>query len=226
MLKKGMFLLLSLLQALSLWSQSALRGTVTGSDGAPLVGATVLVKNTNTGAVADNAGVFTFNLPPGDQTLIVSYTGYGSREVAVRAGMRDVEIVLEEGVTLRETVVTALGITRSEKSLGYAVAQVDGSDVSKVRDPNIVNQLAGRAAGVTVIGSTGNFGSSARITIRGIKSINGDNQPLFVVDGVPMDNSNFTDIGQAVGGGNGKSRTTTAMPFRTSIPKTSTTSAS
>lgn len=200
MLKKGMFLLLTLLHGFCLWSQNALRGIVTGSDGAPLVGATVLVKNTNIGAVADNAGVFTLKLPAGDQTLIVSYTGYGSREVAVTAGMRDVEITLEEGVTLRETVVTALGITRSEKSLGYAVAQVDGADVSKVRDANIVNQLAGRAAGVMVIGSSGNLGSSARVTIRGLRSISGNNQPLFVVDGVPMDNSNFTHPWQVVGG--------------------------
>ena len=130
MLKKGILLLLTLLHGFCLWSQNTLRGTVTGSDGAPLVGATVLVKNTNIGAVADNAGVFTLKLPAGDQMLIVSYTGYGSREVAVGAGMRDVEITLEEGVTLRETVVTALGITRSEKSLGYAVAQVVGSAVS------------------------------------------------------------------------------------------------
>lgn len=199
---KKLFLLLSaLLPALALWSQTVLQGTVTNSAGEALVGASVSIKGVAVGAITDIGGAFSLDIPPGtDQVLVVSYTGYGSREVAVRAGMRTIEITLEEGIILRETVVTALGITRSEKSLGYAVAQVEGSDLTKVRDANIVNQLAGRAAGVTVIGSSGNLGSSARITIRGLRSISGNNQPLFVVDGVPMDNSNFTHPWQAVGG--------------------------
>ncbi len=191
--------LLALLPALALWSQAVLQGTVANSDAEPLIGATVLVKGTARGATTDAKGTFTLDLPPGDQVLLVSYTGFGTREVAVRAGMRTVEIVLEEGITLRETVVTALGITRSEKSLGYAIAQVAGEDMTRVRDANLVNQLAGRAAGVTVIGSSGNLGSSARVTIRGLRSISGNNQPLFVVDGVPMDNSNFTHPSQVVG---------------------------
>jgi len=198
--KKLLTSLLALLPALALWSQTALQGTVSNSAGEALIGVSVSLKGTSIGAVTDTNGAFSLDVPPdGDQVLVVSYTGYGSREVTVRAGIRAIEITLEEGIHLRETVVTALGITRSEKSLGYAVSQVDGEDISKVRDPNIVNQLGGRAAGVTVIGSTGNFGSSARITIRGIKSINGNNQPLFVVDGVPMDNSNFTNSFQAGG---------------------------
>ncbi|MBK9337456.1 MAG: TonB-dependent receptor plug domain-containing protein [Lewinellaceae bacterium] len=198
--KKFLATLPALLSALALWSQTVLQGTVVNSDAEPLIGATVLVKGATRGATTDANGAFTLDLPPGDQVLLVSYTGYGSREVSVRTGMRAVEIILEEGVTLRETVVTALGITRSEKSLGYAIAQVAGEDMTRVRDANLVNQLAGRAAGVTVIGSSGNLGSSARVTIRGLRSISGNNQPLFVVDGVPMDNSNFTHPWQVVGG--------------------------
>ncbi len=192
-MKNSFFLVMLLLQTSLLWSQATLKGKITGSDGTPLVGATVHLKNTTVGAVADAEGAISLDLPPGDHVLVVSYAGYGTREVTVRAGMHDVEITLEEGVTLRETVVTALGIARTEKSLGYAVAQVDGEALTKVRDQNIVNQLGGRAAGVTVIGSSGgNIGGSARITIRGMRSLIGNNQPLFVVDGVPMDNSNFS----------------------------------
>ncbi|MDO8368034.1 MAG: TonB-dependent receptor [Saprospiraceae bacterium] len=199
-MKKILLLMLLLSPWVGLWSQNILQGTVTDHEATPLPGATVLVKNTIQGTVTDANGAFSLALPPGDQTLVINYIGYGSREVMVREGMRSVEIMLEAGVILGETVVTALGVTRDEKSLGYATSQIKGKDLTNVREPNIINQLAGRAAGVTVIGSSGNLGSSARITIRGLRSISGENQPLFVVDGVPMDNSNFTNPVQVSGG--------------------------
>lgn len=183
-------------------AQRTISGKVTDQNGQPLIGANVFVKGTNSGTVANTEGLYQVSVPAGATTLVISYTGYESQEQVLGAS-NVLDIILSEGIVLEEAIVTALGITRSEKSLGYAVSQVEGEDVSKVRDPNVVNQLAGRAAGVTVVGSSGNLGGSARITIRGVKSINGDNQPLFVVDGVPMDNSNFTDQAQAVGGGNG-----------------------
>lgn len=183
-------------------AQRSVSGTVTDENGDPLIGATLIVPGTVIGTVTDVDGMFRLKIPLDAKTLAVSFTGFATKEVVVGAESQ-LTISLVPGITLNETVVTALGITRSEKSLGYAVAQVNGDDISKVRDPNIVNQLAGRAAGVTVVGSTGNLGSSSRITIRGIKSINGDNQPLFVVDGVPMDNSNFTNQAQVVGAGIG-----------------------
>ncbi len=171
------------------------------TNGQPLIGATVSLK-TGDGTITGNDGSFSLMIPSGNQQLKVSFIGYETSEITLAEHENDLRITLRVGVTLEAVIVTALGITRSEKSLGYAVAQVDGEEISKVRDANIVNQLAGRAAGVTVTGSTGNFGGSARITIRGIKSIGGNNQPLFVVDGVPMDNSNFTNYWQtiAVGG--------------------------
>ncbi|TAK37228.1 MAG: TonB-dependent receptor, partial [Saprospiraceae bacterium] len=199
-MKKLIFLLLLCATGYA-YAQRTVTGKVADQDGQPLIGASILVKGTTNGTVSDVDGVYSVSVPAGYTTLVFSYTGFESLEASI--GTSNVlDVAMTEGVILETAVITALGIARSEKSLGYAIAQVDGDDISKVRDPNIVNQLAGRAAGVTVVGSTGNFGGSARITIRGIKSISGNNQPLFVVDGVPMDNSNFTNYYQeiAVGG--------------------------
>lgn len=182
-------------------AQRMVTGSVTDqATGEALPGASILFKGTPVGGVTDVGGAFSLAAPKGATTLVISYTGYETQELALTAS-NVYRIALVAGVTLGETVVTALGIARSEKSLGYAVAKVDGSEVARVGDVNIINSLAGRAAGVQVIGSSGNLGGSSRITIRGIKSINGNNQPLFVVDGVPMDNSNFTTADQARGGG-------------------------
>lgn len=205
-MKKALLLLFSCLWMAALPSafaqQRTLTGKVSDSDSNALPGASVRVKNTNTGVATDQMGAFSIAVPAEATTIVVSYTGFETREIEIgTSSFFDVQ--LRDGVLLRETVVTALGVTRSEKSLGYAVAQVDGSELTRTRDANIVNMLSGRAAGVQVVGSNGNLGSSSRITIRGIKSINGNNQPLFVVDGVPMDNSNFTNNDQIRGGSGG-----------------------
>ncbi len=181
-------------------AQRAVSGTITGDDGEVLIGATVRVKDTRVGTFTDVNGRYTINVPAEGKTLVVNYTGYATQEIDLGAS-NVVDVVLKAGIQLDETVVTALNINRSEKSLGYAVEKIDGSELTNVRDANIVNQLAGRAAGVSVVGSSGNLGGSSRVLIRGIRSINGENQPLFVVDGVPMDNSNFTSNNQRRGGG-------------------------
>ncbi len=181
-------------------AQRAVSGTVSGDDGEVLIGATVRVKDTRVGTFTDVNGRYTINVPADGKTLVINYTGYATQEVDLGAS-NVVDVVLKAGIQLDETVVTALNINRSEKSLGYAVEKINGSDLTNVRDANIVNQLAGRAAGVSVVGSSGNLGGSSRILIRGIRSINGENQPLFVVDGVPMDNSNFSTNNQRRGGG-------------------------
>lgn len=200
MKKIWFFLCLFLAGSMSqLDAQRSVAGKITDENGEALPGATVRVKYTRVAVVADPNGQYRIETPAGAVALLVSFTGYESEEVPLAAS--DVlNISMRPGAILSEAVVTALGVTRSEKSLGYAVAQVNGEDLTKTRDANIVNMLSGRAAGVQVIGSNGNFGSSSRITIRGIKSINGNNQPLFVVDGVPMDNSNFTHDWQTRGG--------------------------
>lgn len=186
-------------------AQRVITGTITGDDGEPLIGASVRAKNTNAGAITDVNGRFTINVPDDANTLVFNYTGFGTQEVLV--GTSNVmDVVMQSGLQLDETVVTALNINRSEKSLGYAVEKIDGKELTDVRDPNLVNQLAGRAAGVQVVGSSGNLGGSSRILIRGVRSLTGENQPLFVVDGVPMDNSNFNSnpvVGDQARGGGG-----------------------
>lgn len=185
-------------------AQRVVTGTVTGDDGEPLIGASVRAKNTNAGALTDVNGRYSINVPSDANTLVFNYTGFATQEVLLSAS-NVVDVVMQSGLQLEETVVTALNINRSEKSLGYAVEKIDGSELTNVRDANFVNQLAGRAAGVQVVGSSGNIGGSSRILIRGVRSLTGENQPLFIVDGVPMDNSNFTSNNvagdQARGGG-------------------------
>jgi TonB-linked SusC/RagA family outer membrane protein len=175
-------------------------GTVTDQNGDPLLGASILVKGTSVGTVTDLDGKYSLNLPADAKTLVVSYTGFNSSEIEIGA-QTVIDITLEEGVTLTEAVVTALGIERDEKSIGYAVQEVSGEELAETREVNIVNSLQGKVAGVQIQGSPSALGGSSRITIRGSNSFLGNNQPLFVIDGVPIDNSNFSDNDQARGFG-------------------------
>ncbi len=200
MKKLSLALVLTLFGVSAMLAQRTIMGTVTGDDGSSLIGATVLVKGTSSGTITDIDGKYSIRVPEGANTLVFSYTGFSTEEVLLGAS-NVVDLVMKSGQLLDEVVVTALGITRAERSLGYSVEAIDGAELTAVRDPNLINTLSGRAAGVTVVGSSGNLGGSSRITIRGIKSINGNNQPLFVLDGIPMDNSNFTSNNQARGGG-------------------------
>ncbi len=171
------------------FAQRAVMGLVSGDDGDPLIGASVAVKGASVGTRTDVNGKYTLNVPAGSDVLVISYTGYTSQEITLGTS-NAVDVVLTSGVQLSEAVVTALGISRDKKSLGYAVQQIDGDQLVAARDANIVNSLSGKIAGVNVVSSSGNVGSSARIVIRGNSSITGENQPLFVVNGIPMDNSN------------------------------------
>jgi TonB-dependent SusC/RagA subfamily outer membrane receptor len=170
-------------------AQRSVTGTVTGDDGEALIGASVAIKGTTGGARTDANGKYTVNVPAGSNILVFSYTGYNTQEVTLGAN-NTVDVVLTSGVQLNEAVVTALGISREQKSLGYAVQQISGDQVRGARDANIVNSLSGKIAGVNVVNSSGNVGASSRIVIRGNNSITGENQPLFVVNGIPVDNSN------------------------------------
>lgn len=175
-------------------AQRTVVGTVKGDDGEPLIGATVLVVGTNSGARTDIDGKYRVEVPAGATQLLFRYTGYQPTEITL-SDKNVVDVVLSAGLELGETVVTALGVSREQKSLAYAVQQVNGDQLTQARDANIVNQLSGKIAGVNVISSSGNVGASSRIVIRGNTSITGNNQPLFVVNGIPMDNS-------SVGAGN------------------------
>ncbi len=171
------------------FSQRAVMGVVSGDDGDPLIGASVAVKGASVGTRTDINGKYTISVPAGSDVLVISYTGYTSQEITLGTS-NAVDVVLVSGVQLNEAVVTALGISREKKSLGYAVQQIDGDQLVAARDANVVNSLSGKIAGVNVVSSSGNVGASSRIVIRGNSSITGENQPLFVVNGIPTDNSN------------------------------------
>lgn len=183
-------------------AQRTVTGTISDSSGETLIGANVLVKGTTAGTVTDIDGTYSINVPDGSEYLVVSYTGFATTEIQLGAS-NVVDIVMNEGVALSEVVVTALGISREEKSLGYAVQAIDGDELSDSRETNVVNSLQGKVAGVQIQGSPSSLGGSSRITIRGANSFLGENQPLFVVDGVPIDNSNFATTAQQRGFGGG-----------------------
>lgn len=167
--------------------------TVTGkvlsaSDGFGLPGVTIRLQGTQTGTATDLDGNYSIEVPGNDAVLIFSYVGFETQEITVN-GRSEIIVELEESIAaLDEVIVTALGIRREEKSLGYAVAKVDGTELTRVAQENVLNSMSGKVSGVT-INSTGGTGSSVSMIIRGATSLSSDNQPLFVVDGVPMSNS-------------------------------------
>lgn len=168
-------------------AQRAITGSVTdGSD--PLIGASVFVKGTSTGTVTDFDGNFSLSVPGNAEMLVVSYTGFTTQDVPLTAAST-YSVLLSEGVQLSDVVVTALGISREEKSLGYAVAQVDGSDLTKTAENSLVSSLSGRIAGAQINNSNSGLGGSANIILRGATSVTGSNRPLFVVDGIPIANN-------------------------------------
>ncbi len=166
-------------------------GTVTGSDdGLPLGGVTVLQKGTSNGVLSDSDGNYSITVPR-SSTLVFSFLGMESQEFVV-TDQRVINVVMSTTTTMMdEIVVTALGISREKKSLGFAVTEVSGDEVALVKDLNITNSLSGRVSGVVVTQGAFGPGSSSRVIIRGNNSITGNNQPLYVVDGVPIDNSGY-----------------------------------
>lgn len=178
--------------------QQVIKGTVSDAFG-PLLGANVLEKGTTNGVQTDFDGNYTLNVSAG-AILVVSYVGYKTKEVPV-SNQSTINITLEEDAALlEEVVVTALGISREKKSLGYATQEVSGDDVNRVPTDNVVNALSGKVSGVQIKNNS-NLGGSSNVIIRGSTSLTGDNQALFVVDGVPISNSNFNTESQQTGGG-------------------------
>lgn len=160
-------------------------GRVTDQNGVPLVGVSILGKGSARGTTTDVSGRFVLRIEPGD-VLVASYLGYESVEVAAdsRTG---VEIRMQESSkALDAVVVTALGIKRSEKALSYNVQGVKGEDMNIVKDANFMNSLAGKVAGVSINASAGGVGGATRVVMRGTKSISGNNNALYVIDGVPI----------------------------------------
>ena len=174
--------------------QSMVSGTVLDNDGQPLPGANILEKGTTNGTQTDFDGNFSINVSNANATLVVSYIGFTTKEVAL-GGQTNVTVTLEEGATgLEEVVVTALGIKKEKKRLGYSVQEVKSENLVTARETNVTNSLAGRAAGVQITGGSSGVGSTSLITIRGEGSlIPGNNSPLFVVDGIPISNRTISN---------------------------------
>lgn len=168
-------------------------GLVTSAEeGTGLPGVSIVVKGTTMGTVTDQDGRYRIDVASGD-VLVFSFVGYESQEVPVN-DRTQVDVILQQSAeALQEVVVTALGIEREEKSLGYSVGHVEGDELTRVAQENFLGGIAGKMAGVTV-NTTGGPGSTVSVIIRGATSLTTDNQPLFVVDGVPMNNS-FNNVG-------------------------------
>ncbi|HSK13051.1 MAG TPA: SusC/RagA family TonB-linked outer membrane protein, partial [Phnomibacter sp.] len=154
-----------------------------------IISATVKLKGAAEASVTDETGRFSLTVPTGNIVLEVSSIGFSPREVSVGADENDITITLSEGkAELDEVVVTALGIKRQRKSLGYAVQELKGSELVQARETNLANSLSGKVAGLQVVRSSNGAGGSSKIVLRGNNSLTGTNQPLIVVDGVPIDN--------------------------------------
>src|SRR6185437_6498004 len=169
-------------------------GIVTDINGKPLVGVSITIKGEAIGTSTDKSGNYSISVPDA-AILVFTYVGYTMKEIAVD-GRSQINVVMQETASsLNEIVVTALGISQKKVSLGYATQQVDGATLNVARDNNFVNSLSGRVAGVNIISGNG-VGSSARITIRGESSLNYfKNQPLVVIDGVPVSNDPVSNDG-------------------------------
>ena len=191
-------LLLAFVVHITFAQEKTVSGTVSDSSGT-LPGVSVLVKGTSTGTQTDFDGKYAIMAKQGD-ILSFSYMGYKTVEQTVTAANTMNVSLKQDANLLDEIVVTALGISKAKKSLGYSTQKVDGDEVSRVKDANFINSLAGKISGVE-IKSSGTMGGSTNLVIRGNSSLTGNNQALFVVDGVPMSNNNNNSKNQTTGRG-------------------------
>ena len=206
--KKRLLLLLSMLlfACATLQAQDkTVTGKVTGDDGNPIFGATIAVKGTTIGTISGENGAFSLKVPErvANDSLVFSYIGYQD-QVQSMAGRTTIDVVMMQAdLQVEEVVVTALGISREKKALGYAVTDVDGEELSKSRGGlnNPVNALQGKVAGLQISSGAGSMGGSSKVIIRGNNSLSGSNQPLFVVDGVPIEGKDYNSIDAQRGAG-------------------------
>jgi TonB-linked SusC/RagA family outer membrane protein len=189
--------------AISADQQSPVKGTVTDHKGLPLPGVSVRIKGGSAATTTTAEGKYTLVIPNGSETLIFTFMGYLVQEIAI-AGKTAIDVVMrEQSQDLTEVVVTALGIRREKKSLAYAVTEINGSELTQARENNVANALTGKVAGVNATGLSTGPGGSSRIIIRGNGSLNGSNQPLYVINGMPMDNSTPGGSATSNGGSDG-----------------------
>ena len=192
-MNKIILVVVALFLTLSLLGQErTVQGKVFDENGDPLIGATVVAQSSSgasqNGTTSNFEGNFTLEMPTGSNTLLISYIGYESQTADV-SGLNRIEVSLSlSSEQLEEVVITALGIKKEKKALGYAFSDVDGESLTTNRDINFINSISNKVAGVNITQTAGGAGTSSRIIIRGVKSLSTESQPLIVVDGVPMDN--------------------------------------
>ncbi len=194
----SLLFLFVLLVSVPLYAQQTVKGKVTAQeDGNPLPGVSIVIQGTSSGTVTDLDGNYSITVPGPESVLTFSFIGFETKSLRVDNSTTLDVVMKTKASELGEFIVTAFGISQEKKSLGYAAQSIDSETITSTRQPNIVNALQGQVAGVQVTNSGGAPGQSARIIIRGINSLDpsADNQPLFVVDGVPVDNSTIESNG-------------------------------
>lgn len=198
MKKQLLFLLCILLATGHLIAQTrTITGKVTDDKGSPVPNASVSVKNSNVGTTAGADGTFTLRIPANAKTIVVSSVGLRQQEVVITGNTNSFNITLTPAsASLTEVVVTSLGISRDKRSLGYATQTLKSDQLADKGEVSLVNALQGKVAGVNITGASGSAGASTNINIRGISSFTGNNQPLFVIDGIPISN----DVDRTNGG--------------------------
>ncbi|MGL5272972.1 MAG: TonB-dependent receptor plug domain-containing protein, partial [Phocaeicola sp.] len=185
--------------------QQKITGTVKDENGEALIGVNVKVKGGSAGTITNIDGEFFLQAAKGEM-LEFSYIGYAIKQVVLGDALSYSVTLQEDTETLEEVVITALGLKRSEKALSYNVQQVSNNELTRVKDVNFVNSLSGKIAGVTINRSASGVGGSTRVVMRGTKSLAGDNNVLYVIDGIPLNNpTQGRDVGQfsAPAGGEG-----------------------
>ncbi|WP_159022773.1 SusC/RagA family TonB-linked outer membrane protein [Formosa sp. L2A11] len=184
-------LFLALVVQVTFAQEKIISGTVSDEAGLPLPGVNIIIKGTSQGTQSDFDGNYTLSATSGDE-LSFSFMGYKTKTITIGAS-KTVNLVLSQDLSeLDEVVVTALGIKKDEKAIGYASQQLKSEAISDVPTTNVVNSLSGKIAGVNITQSSGDIGASSRITIRGVSSIYGNSQPLIVIDGAVIDNNTYT----------------------------------
>lgn len=197
-MKKIVYLILTcILFAGQLFAQNrTVTGKVTDASGNEIPGASIMIKGSSSGTTTQTDGSFTISVPANAKTLVFSAVGLANEEVSIGNASVINTVLRVKSNDLQEVVVTSLGISRDKRSLGYATQTIKSDQIANKGEPNLLNALQGKVAGVNITGSSGGAGASTNINIRGITSFNGNNQPLFVIDGVPVSN----DVDRTNGG--------------------------
>ena len=197
------FSLLLVLNTFMYAQQGTISGTVTsGDDGLALPGVSVVVTGTTVGTITDINGKYSMSVPEASTALTFSFIGMKTQEIALN-GRTVIDVVLLPSVFgVGEVVVTALGIEKKARGLTYSTQQVKGDELTRTKDVNMINSLAGKSAGVVITKSASGVGGSSKVTIRGNRSASGNNQPLYVIDGIPMYNGSAAQPATTIGGNN------------------------